>query len=208
MTTRKDFITNTKRKFVDGLLEEDSSSTSSSDSDSPNDQANINLPSAEDLTSSDKIKEWFEKRQQNSEIKKPSKIFLMKEAGFQPAEGQTEEEMEEEIHRKDTEQILKNSQAFYEKFLKFADSDFNVKEESEDEKEDEDDEIADLIAESTENAEREEERRLEAEMDKTTEMFCDYLKSCDNSSKAIDEIDKALDLFKGKSGKYSIQHFN
>ena len=87
------------------------------------------MPSAEDLTSADKIKEWFEQRQQQSGIEKPSKAFL---AGiYNLNEGQTEEELEAEIHKKDTEQILKNSQAFYEKFLKFAESDFTVEEKNE-----------------------------------------------------------------------------
>ena len=66
------------------------------------------LPKAEDLTSSDKIKEWFEQRQENSDLQRPSKSFLMDI--YQPADGQTEDDLEAEIHKKDTEQILKNSQ--------------------------------------------------------------------------------------------------
>ena len=68
---------------------------------------------------------------------------------YQPSEGQTEEELEAEIHKKDTEQILKNSQAFYEKFIKFAENDFNVKSESEpEEMEEEENESDELITES------------------------------------------------------------
>jgi len=33
----------------------------------------LKLPNAEDLTSAEKIKEWFEQRQENSELQKPSK---------------------------------------------------------------------------------------------------------------------------------------
>ncbi len=52
-----------------------------------------------------------------------------------------------------------------------------------------------LITEAEENAERDEQKRLDAEMDKTTEMFRDYLKSHENSPLALDEIDKALNRF-------------
>ena len=155
------------------------------------------------MTSSDKIRQWFEHRAlKNSELQKPSKAFLMEI--YEPAEGQTEEELEAEIHKKDTEQMLKNSQAFYEKFLKFAESDFNTIAALESEET----EKHELISESAENAEREEEKRLEQEMDKTTDMFHDYLKSCENSSQALDEIEKALDRFKRKSGTFSIRDFN
>ena len=60
-----------------------------------------------------------------------------------------------------------------------------------------------LISESAENAEKEEEKRLEEEMDKTTDMFHDYLKSCENSTQALDDIEKVLDKFKRqqKSGQ-------
>lgn len=154
----------------------------------------MTLPKAEDLTSVDKIKEWFENRQQDSDIQRPSKAFLLDI--YKPSEGQTEEELEAEIHKKDTEQILKNSQAFYEKFLKFAEADFSK---TEDNAGEDDSEIEEeiIITESKENAEREEEKRLDAEMDKTTEMFRDYLKSCDNSNLSLDEIDKALNKFSG-----------
>jgi hypothetical protein len=145
------------------------------------------------LTSVDKIKEWFENRQQDSDIQRPSKAFLLDI--YKPCEGQTEDELEAEIHKKDTEQILKNSQAFYEKFLKFAETDFSEPSAKipDDNSEDSGDEM--IITESQENAEREEEKRLDAEMDKTTEMFRDYLKSCDNSNLSLDEIDKALNKF-------------
>lgn len=140
------------------------------------------------MSSAEKIKEWFEKRQQES-TQRPSKAFLLDI--FKPSEGQTEEELEAEIHKKDTEQILKNSTVFYEKFLKFAENDFKAEPEEEEIEEEEDI----FIAESSENAEKEEEKRLEKEMDKTTEMFKNYLKSCDNSNLALDEIDKALSRF-------------
>ena len=52
-----------------------------------------------------------------------------------------------------------------------------------------------------ENAEREEERRMDAEMDKTTEMFRDYLKSCENTNQGIDAIDKAFKDFIGAKGR-------
>ena len=74
------------------------------------------------MTSTEKVAQWFEERQRNSELSKPSKSFLLNI--YQPAEGQTEDELEAEIHRKDTEQMLKNSKAFYEKFLRFAENDF------------------------------------------------------------------------------------
>ena len=133
---------------------------------------------------------------------------------YTPAEGQTEEELEAEIHRKDTEQMLKNSRAFYEKFLKFAEADFCPPEITNNDEEDiiEDEEVItdddedktetkppEIIAESKENAIRQENRRLDAELDKCTEMFHDYLKSCSNSTEAMDDIDKAIDRFCGKS---------
>ena len=60
-----------------------------------------------------------------------------------------------------------------------------------------------MISESAENAEKEEEKRMEEEMDKTTDMFHDYLKSCENSTQALDDIEKVLDKFKRqqKSGQ-------
>ena len=179
------------------MLESDSSS-SDSDSEPPEDP---NLPGNEDLTSSDKIREWFEHRsaQKSAELQKPSKAFLMEI--YDVAEGQTEDDLEAEIHKKDTEQMLKNSQAFYEKFLKFAETDFSVIETSQSEEQQNSQE---LISESKENAEREEEKRLEEEMDKTTELFHDYLKSCENSTQALDEIEKALDRFKRKSGQFEL----
>ena len=104
------------------MLESDSSS-SDSESEAPDDP---NLPGSLDMTSSDKIRQWFENRsaQQGGELQKPSKAFLMEI--YEAAEGQTEDDLEAEIHKKDTEQMLKNSQAFYEKFLKFAETDFNL----------------------------------------------------------------------------------
>ena len=127
---------------------------------------------------------------------------------YTPAEGQTEEELEAEIHRKDTEQMLKNSRAFYEKFLKFAEADFcapevttNDAEEviTDDDEDETESKPPEIIAESKENAVRQENRRVDAELDKCTEMFHDYLKSCDNSIEAMDDIDKAIDRFCGKS---------
>ena len=106
--------------FRSKMLESDSSS-SDSESEAPDDP---NLPGSLDMTSSDKIRQWFENRsaQQGGELQKPSKAFLMEI--YEAAEGQTEDDLEAEIHKKDTEQMLKNSQAFYEKFLKFAETDF------------------------------------------------------------------------------------
>ena len=127
---------------------------------------------------------------------------------YTPAEGQTEEELEAEIHRKDTEQMLKNSRAFYEKFLKFAEADFcapevttNDAEEviTDDDEDETESKPPEIIAESKENAVRQENRRVDAELDKCTEMFHDYLKSCDNSTEAMDDIDKAIERFCGKS---------
>ena len=61
-----------------------------------------------------------------------------------------------------------------------------------------------MISESKENAEKEEERRLDAELDKCTEMFHDYLKS-KSSTEAMDDIEKAIDRFCGKSGTRRFQ---
>ena len=55
-----------------------------------------------------------------------------------------------------------------------------------------------MISESALNAEKEEEKRMEEEMDKTTDMFHDYLKSCENSTQALDDIEKVLDKFKSQ----------
>ena len=199
LTCHKDFLTDYKKQFCDGESDE----TSSNSSDDSDNNLKLPLPNAEDLTSADKIKEWFEQRQENSEIKKPSKSFLFGKMGvYKPCDGQTEDEMEAEIHKKDTEQILKNSHAFYEKFLKFAENDFIAKSESDSEEviEEEEDLDEELLTESKENAEREEARRLDAELDNATVMFRDYLKGCENSAQAVDEIDKAFKDFIGVKG--------
>ena len=67
--TSKDFLSDYKKQFCDG---EDSETSSDSGDDNESD---LKLPNAEDLTSADKIKEWFEQRQENSEIQKPSKVW-------------------------------------------------------------------------------------------------------------------------------------
>ena len=134
LTTRRDFIQrwfsflflknklqNSKSLIFRSKMLESDSSSSDSESEAPDDP---NLPGSLDMTSSDKIRQWFENRsaQQGGELQKPSKAFLMEI--YEAAEGQTEDDLEAEIHKKDTEQMLKNSQAFYEKFLKFAETDF------------------------------------------------------------------------------------
>ena len=216
LNTRREFISEKKQSYF-----EDSSSSDDEDDENDDEDAADNDDNAtnddffiktEDMTSTDKVAQWFEKRQQNSELTRPSKSFLLDI--FQPSEGQTEDELEAEIHRKDTEQMLKNSRSFYEKFLKFAENDFAVTEtaigkeaiedddEDEEEIEDEDiDENTPMITESKENAIKEENRRLDAELDKCTEMFHDYLKSCDNTTEALNDIEKAMDRFCGKTGK-------
>ena len=222
LNTRREFISEKKQSYF-----EDSSSSDDEDDENDDEDAADNDDNAtnddffiktEDMTSTDKVAQWFEKRQQNSELTRPSKSFLLDI--FQPSEGQTEDELEAEIHRKDTEQMLKNSRSFYEKFLKFAENDFAVTEtaigkeaiedddEDEEEIEDEDiDENTPMITESKENAIKEENRRLDAELDKCTEMFHDYLKSCDNTTEALNDIEKAMDRFCGKTGK-SISYAN
>ena len=216
LNTRREFISEKKQSYF-----EDSSSSDEEDDDDENeDDEDANdennddfFIKTEDMTSTDKVAQWFEKRQQNSELSRPSKSFLLDI--FQPSEGQTEDELEAEIHRKDTEQMLKNSRSFYEKFLKFAENDFAVteaagKDHVDDDDDDEDgedvedhsiDKNAPMITESKENAIKEENRRLDAELDKCTEMFHDYLKSCDNTTEALNDIEKAMDRFCGKTGE-------
>jgi hypothetical protein len=209
MTHHREYVVQRKQQIIGGLLQ-DESSTSSSSSDEISDDIPNGPDIGEEITSAEKLTTWFENRQKSQKLEvgggdldhRPSRSFLMDI--YQPAEGQTEEELEEEIHRKDAEQMLKNSQAFYEKFLKFAESDFNLEEQNEtsckdDVTDDEESDDGKIIVESKENTQREEEKRLEAEMDKTTEMFHAYLTSREDSTKALDEIEKALDNFCGKS---------
>ena len=87
--------------------------------------------------------------------------------------------------------------------MKFAEDDFQVKVDSGNGNESESEIEEELITESKENAVREEEKRMDAEMDRTTEMFRDYLKTCDNSNMALEEIDQVLDKFSGDPGNYS-----
>ena len=216
LNTRREFISEKKQSY----FEDSSSSDEEEDDDENNDDEDANdennddfFIKTEDMTSTDKVAQWFEKRQQNSELSRPSKSFLLDI--FQPSEGQTEEELEAEIHRKDTEQMLKNSRSFYEKFLKFAENDFAVTEaaigkdhvdddgdeDGEEGKDDVIDKNVPIITESKENAIKEENRRLDAELDKCTEMFHDYLKSCDNTTEALNDIEKAMDIFCGKTGE-------
>ena len=192
--------------YFEDVNEDSTSSEGEDDLDESATETLLKTVEEVDVNSTEKVCEWFEERsKQNSEFSKPSKSFLMDI--YTPAEGQTEEELEAEIHRKDTEQMLKNSRAFYEKFLKFAEADFCAPKDTTNDAEevitDDEDETEtnppEIIAESKENAIRQENRRVDAELDKCTEMFHDYLKSCDNSTEAMDDIDKAIERFCGKS---------
>ena len=224
LNTRREFISEKKQSYFEdssSSSEEEDDEENEDDDEDTNDENNDDFfIKTEDMTSTDKVAQWFEKRQQNSELSRPSKSFLLDI--FQPSEGQTEDELEAEIHRKDTEQMLKNSRSFYEKFLKFAENDFAVTEaaigkdhvDDDDDDDDDGEEVEDdgidknapMITESKENAIKEENRRLDAELDKCTEMFHDYLKSCDNTTEALNDIEKAMDRFCGKTGE-SISNF-
>ncbi len=198
MTRHREYVCHRKQRMLD------SSSSSSSSESEDSEAAEAENPSGnlddlgEEIDSAEKLKMWFEGHQAKKrvdgcgQLKETHKSFM--KCIFDPGAGKTEEEVEDELHKRDAEQMLKNSQSFYERFLKLddlvAEAEKRGQLEAEDEEVSDSDEI--IIREAKENEAIAEEKRLDEEMNKTTEMFQTYLRSCSDSTDALAEIERAL----------------